>query len=618
MACHDVAGRTCAARGVGGPAELAFASAADLPGAAVLCALPALIVNGLFHAIEQRFPQSLGYYPRSTLFILFAFMSLARVKTLEKIRYELPGVWGRILGLDRIPEVKTLRNKLESLAKDGETMEWSEDMSTFWMNMNESLAGVLYVDGHIRAYTGDQTDMPKRYSSRNRLCMPSLMDYWINDSNGTPFFVVAAMGNEGMQHYLKTVIVPRLMREVPGQPTDEELAADPDLHRFVLVFDREGWSPAFFAWLWRTYRIAALTYRRGATDAWPTSAFTACEVPCAYGNTTSMKLAERIVEHPDCAATPTEPAVQLREVRRLCERIQEPIPNVQETTPNVPVAATANPDTPVAIRPEMVAKSCAREPHQTVMVTTVRQWVMIRIASQMFTRWSQENYFKYGTREFNIDHSPGHKLGAAPSEQSLLHPTYKILTAQIKKSLAEIKGKQADLSRLTLASASEKDVREFIARRDPLDKHIKELTEAREKLLAERRGTDKRIKLADIPDKERPQFLAPARMQFLNTIHIVAYRAETVLANELRHHLGKKDEARALLQDLFKHDADLIVDEAAKTLTVRIHHFANPQASRAIAALLETLNQTETIYPGTEMTLRYEMVSNPSPSGQEV
>jgi hypothetical protein len=42
---------------------------------------------------------------------------------------------------------------------------------------------------------------------------------------------------------LEEEIVPRLEREVPHQPTAEQLAADPKLDKFILVFDREGYSP---------------------------------------------------------------------------------------------------------------------------------------------------------------------------------------------------------------------------------------------------------------------------------------------------------------------------------------------------------------------------------------
>ena len=99
VACHDVEGRTLVALRAGGPAQPTFAAAADVPKAGVLCAIPALLANGLLYAVDQRFAQPAGYYPLPSLFLLFAFLALARVKSLERVRYLPPGEWGRMLGL---------------------------------------------------------------------------------------------------------------------------------------------------------------------------------------------------------------------------------------------------------------------------------------------------------------------------------------------------------------------------------------------------------------------------------------------------------------------------------------------------------------------------------------
>ncbi|MFT7676019.1 MAG: hypothetical protein ACI845_004446, partial [Gammaproteobacteria bacterium] len=39
----------------------------------------------------------------------------------------------------------------------------------------------------------------------------------------------------------------RLDKDVPNQPSAVALSENPLLHRFTLVFDREGYSPAFLA-----------------------------------------------------------------------------------------------------------------------------------------------------------------------------------------------------------------------------------------------------------------------------------------------------------------------------------------------------------------------------------
>ena len=106
-------------------------------------------------------------------------------------------------------------------------------------------AGTLYVDGHVRVYNGDQTELPRHYVARQRLCLRASTDYWVNAMDGQPFFVVNQAVDPGLIHVIEQDIVPRLEREVPGQPDPALLAAQPRWHRFTLVFDREGYSPQF-------------------------------------------------------------------------------------------------------------------------------------------------------------------------------------------------------------------------------------------------------------------------------------------------------------------------------------------------------------------------------------
>jgi hypothetical protein len=152
----------------------------------------------------------------------------------------------------------------------------------------------------------------------------------------------------------------------------------------------------------------------------------------------------------------------------------------------------------------------------------------------------------------------------------------------------------------------------------PVEEELQTLLKQRTALLEKRRATPRRVKLADLPENERPQFIAPCRTQLLNTIRIIAYRAETCLVQIVRESMARVDDARALAKDLFTQDADLRVDAAAGTLTVALHFFTHPQATRAIESLLTVLNQSETYYPGTTLLVKYAMVSAPAPVGQEL
>jgi hypothetical protein len=91
----------------------------DVRDAGVLLALPALLQNGLLAHSREIFSMPEGYYPLESIFLLFALMALARIGSLEALRYVAPGEWGKLLGLDRIPEVRTLRAKRECLVLAG-------------------------------------------------------------------------------------------------------------------------------------------------------------------------------------------------------------------------------------------------------------------------------------------------------------------------------------------------------------------------------------------------------------------------------------------------------------------------------------------------------------------
>src|SRR5207302_5841528 len=132
---------------------------------------------------------------------------------------------------------------LSLLCQDEQRLrQWSSTLAQEWMAEASESAGVLYIDGHVRVYHGDLALLPRRYVARERLCLRGTTDYWVNAMDGQPFFVVSAPADDGLLQVLEKEIVPRLAREVPGQPSAAALLAAPWRHRFTLVFDREGYS----------------------------------------------------------------------------------------------------------------------------------------------------------------------------------------------------------------------------------------------------------------------------------------------------------------------------------------------------------------------------------------
>ena len=163
VATHNVIGRLAASIGGYGTTAPHFEAALDVPHGGVLCALPALLAMGLLEGTDTFFTLPPGYYAADSLLILLSFMTLNRMQTIEKLRDDAPGEWGKLLGLDRAPEVRTLRKKVQIMSQTGKLEEWSASLSQRWMGQADAMdpsassANVLCIDGHVRVYHGEQT-----------------------------------------------------------------------------------------------------------------------------------------------------------------------------------------------------------------------------------------------------------------------------------------------------------------------------------------------------------------------------------------------------------------------------------------------------------------------------
>ncbi|PYY10816.1 MAG: hypothetical protein DMG69_05670 [Acidobacteria bacterium] len=110
--------RVAAAIGVLESAPIEFESTRDVAAGGVLLAVPALLAQGLLRHRPQSYQLPKGFYGIDSIFLLLALMALTCIGSVEQLRYQAPGEWGKVLGLDRIPEVRTLREKIERLCQD--------------------------------------------------------------------------------------------------------------------------------------------------------------------------------------------------------------------------------------------------------------------------------------------------------------------------------------------------------------------------------------------------------------------------------------------------------------------------------------------------------------------
>jgi hypothetical protein len=90
---------------------------------------------------------------------------------------------------------------------------------------------------------------------------------------------------------------------------------------------------------------------------------------------------------------------------------------------------------------------------------------------------------------------------------------------------------------------------------------------------------------------------------------MIAYRAETTMVQIVRQKMTRHDDARSLLRAVYSTEVNILPDPQATTLTIRLHPLANQSSDNALRHLCDQLNETETLFFGTELRLSYELVS---------
>jgi len=511
-----------------------------------LLALPALLTLGVLEAGEQTYGalKKAFYGLRATLLIL-AFMALLRIRTPEQLQGHPPGELGVLLGLDRAPEVKTLRRKLWELAARRQATQFSQRLAERWVRDHADAVGLLYVDGHVRPYHGTAHTLPEAWSARRRLCLPATTDIWVNQQDAQPLFVVTAPANDDLLAMLRREILPEVRRLVGER-------------RVTVVFDREGWSPKFFREL-SVQGFDVLTYRKGAYTAWPVRAFRTV-IGVVDGRRVSYELAER--------STTLLPGFRMREVRRLC----------------------AN-------------------GHQTALVTTREDLAIEVVASRMFERWTQENFFRYMRQHFALDALVTYAVEPADPERTIPNPERKAVAKALTTNRAALKeleqayGQQAR----TNPEAQRPTMRGFKIAQAGLSRRIAALEAKGRRLQARLAALPKRVPVKAVLDEAEIVKLAPEAKHFTDTIKMVAYRAETALVRCLTpHYVRTEDDGRTLIREMLLTSADILPQPEDHRLLVRLHSLANPRSNDALAKLCQTLNALEVRYPGTDLTLVYQ------------
>src|SRR5713101_121505 len=542
--------RLLAAMGLLDDALPLFAPTRSLPRAGVLLAIPTLVASGHISTAEKIYG-SLGpaFYGLRTTLVAYVLLALLRIPRPEALKEHPPGELGRIVGLDRMLEVKTLRRKLARLASLKGSYQLGREIARQRIAERGKVLGFLYIDGHVRAYHGKHT-IPKTYVTRMHLAAPATTDYWVNDQRGDPLFVVTADANAAMTRMLTPILTE--VRQLLG----------PRRHS-TIVFDRGGWSPKLFRSL-LAMGFDILTYRKGRTRRIAETRFSPHQA----------KLDGRAVKYllHDQPVRFLKGKLRLRQVTRLTE-----------------------------------------DGHQTPIVTTRWDLRAIAIAYRMFERWRQENFFKYLRQEYLIDALVDYQVEPDDPTRLVPNPARKALDKELRLARASFTKLQERFGVMALDYV-DRDMPQAIFQKTEknLRRDMEKVTARVQKLETRRASLPTHLPLVEARKGQEPVKLSTERKHLTNILKMVAFQIESDLVEMIRPHYKRaEDEGRTLVQTILQDAAD--IEPAEGELRITLALLSSPHRSRVAESLCQALNKTNTMFPGTQLRMRFALAHPQAP-----
>ena len=197
------------------------------------------------------------------------------------------------------------------------------------------------------------------------------------------------------------------------------------------------------------------------------------------------------------------------------------------------------------------------------------------------------------------------------TNRPVVNPRWRDLDGRFRSLKGKLQRRHAEFAAHTLhPETGIKDVPKWEQRKTELVEGIEQLQPELEEMKQQRKAMPHHLEWDELPTEDKFERLAPSRKRLMDTVKLIAYRAETALMNIVREPLAREDDARSLIRDLFRSEADISPDPKAGELRVAVHPMANPRSNRAVEHLLSELNAAAVQYPGTTLTLVYSLVGS--------
>ena len=362
-----------------------FTPGARYPLAGLLLALPALAGTGLLECARATYGRLRnGFYGLEVMLVVLVFLALLREPRAEGATRVSPAALGRVLGLDRAPEVKTIRPSLGQLAAAARVRPAHHGAGP-----------------PSRRRPACRARVPSRRRARPRplrhpagaedACGPAEIPRpghrgdRTYDAAGDPVFMVIAEPSQSLAGQLRGLL-PQL-RQVVGEG-----------RRVTVCFDRGGWSPALFADITGA-GFDLLTYRKGPAADLPGPAFTTVTCTDDRGRPHQYELADTTI------------ALEIGEGPRKGEQV-----TLRQVT-----------------RREPASGGGTRQIH---VLTSGTDLAAGQVCWRMSSRWREENYFRYARTRFALDALDSYAAAPDDPDRMVPNPARKTPASAVRQAEA--------------------------------------------------------------------------------------------------------------------------------------------------------------------------------------
>jgi len=570
------------------PTPLALVAGQSMPSRYLGLTLfyPALQVVGLLELAAQVY--QLGGMVRfgvQQVFIELFSLALLQEPSIERVKHVLRSDLGAVMGCARAACVKTLRRKLHELSQQRQAARLGTLLARHWLEIGLLNASYLYVDGHVKAYSGTRL-VPEVWNSQRRMPLPGIVQYFVNDLHGRPLLVVSEEVRGNLAKSLPRVIA--AVRQVVGD------------RRFVVIFDRGGYDGQLFTWLVKQ-GLDFITYQRGEVHL-DDQQFLRREVRWD-GQRARFHLAEDSVKVGDSGPW-----------RRIVIRT----PDGHQT----PILTSLDAEVVAAAR--VAALMLARWRQENFF-----KYARAHLGLDVLSTYAAETA---------VDHDvPNPAVKAATAELKRLRTAAQKLRAALGRTLVLDAAQPMDTAAQPADTADQPAETTHTADQptgtteEPTDttdqptaktKRMPRVTPAtRAALMTELQALEVQIKqtrdrLRSLPARVQLSTLGPLpqipqleNKLIADVVKVAAYNAQSWLADRLaRHYLNAND-----LHDLLRSFAELsgaLMRQADGGLRICLQPPDLPLHRRALAGLCADLNLGRPVFPGTDIPVHYEIAES--------